>query len=160
MKCKTNRCRTSVFDELERGFGQLVRGLPMSSEHIGTDDPRLSVFEFDDRYVVECDLPGVSVEHVSLQMEENVLSISGERQQIAAAEHSRTLLNERASSKFSRRIQLGRPVDRSAIDAELINGVLTVRVPKRAEVLPKKIAIKSAPRPATSQPSGSDVTGG
>jgi HSP20 family protein len=139
-----------VFDELERGFERLVRGLPVSAEHVSSDDPRMTVLEFENRYVVECDLPGVSVDEASLQLEDNVLVISGQRPAITAAENSKVLFNERASAKFSRRIQMTRPVDQSAVDAELINGVLRVTVPKRAEVLPQKIAIKSGAQSSSS----------
>lgn len=141
MRCTTNRCRTNVFDELDRGLNQLVRGV-MANDTAGSDDPRLSLMACDNRYVIECDLPGVSIDDVSLQIEDNLLTISGKRTAPAGDENVRILFNERPGLEFSRRVRLARDVDASAVDAELKNGVLRITIPKRAEVLPRRIEIK------------------
>ena len=141
MRCTTNRCRTNVFDELDRGLNQLMRGV-LANDGSSSDDPRLSLMAFDNRYVVECDLPGVAIDNVSLQIEDNVLTISGKRTAPASDENVRVLFNERPGLEFTRRVQLARDVDQSAVDAELTNGVLRITIPKRAEVLPRKIEIK------------------
>lgn len=141
MRCTTRRCRTNVFDELDRGLSQLMRGV-VASDVASSDDPRLSLIAFDNRYVVECDLPGVAIENVSLQIEDNVLTISGRRTAITSDEKSKVLFNERPGLEFTRRVQLARDVDQSAVDAELTNGVLRITIPKRLEVLPRKIEIK------------------
>jgi HSP20 family protein len=97
---------------------------------------------FDNRYVVECDLPGVTIDNVTLQIEDSVLTISGKRTIAATDENVKVLFNERSADEFSRRIQLARDVDQSAVDAELINGILRITIPKRTEVLPRRIEIK------------------
>lgn len=144
MRCTTNRCRTNVFDELERGLQQLVRGVP--GEVQGSDDPRLTVLELNDHYVVECDLPGTESENISLQFEDSILTISGKRQSVSASEEAKVLFSERAGAEFTRKIRLAKDVDQSAIDAELTNGVLRITIPKRSEVLPQKISIRTAPQ--------------
>lgn len=145
MRCTTNRCRTNVSDELNRGLNQLMRGV-LANDPVSSDDPRLSLLAFDNRYVVECDLPGVAIDNVTLQIEDGVLTISGRRTAAASDANVRVLFNERPALEFTRRIQLARDVDQSAVDAELTNGVLRITIPKRSEVLPRKIEIK---RPQT-----------
>lgn len=143
MRCTTNRCRPNILLDLNRGMNQLMQGV-LAQDVTGSDDPRLSLVELDNRYVVECDLPGVSVEAVSLQVEDNVLTISGNRAVATADDNVRILFNERPVSEFARRIQLAHDVDASAVDAELSNGVLRITIPKRAELQPRKIEIRRA----------------
>ncbi len=147
MKCRNERCRPSVFGELERGIQSLMREA-RSADRVSSDSPYVSVLEFDNRYVVECDLPGVGADDIELQVEENVLTIRGERRPVAAAEKSTVLHNERTPFSFARQVKFARQIDPSAIDAELVNGVLRITTPKRAEVLPQKITVKgSSPTP-------------
>jgi HSP20 family protein len=141
MRNSTNRCSTNVFQELDRGFNQLMRGVVANS--VGSsDDPRLSLMAFDTHYVVECDLPGVAIENIRLQVEDSVLTISGTRTAAADEDGVKVLFNERPGLEFARRIQLARDVDQSAVDAELENGVLRITIQKRSEVQPRKIEIK------------------
>jgi HSP20 family protein len=141
MRYTTNRCATNVLEELDRGLNHLMQGVP-AIDSLASDDPRLSMLAFDNRYVIECDLPGVTIENVTLQIEDNVLTISGKRTVAASEDNVKVLFNERSASEFSRRIQLARDVDQSAVDAELQNGVLRITIPKRSEVLPRRIEIK------------------
>lgn len=145
MRCKTNRCRTNVLEELDRGINQLMHGFT-AGESARSDEPRLSIVEFDNRYVIECDLPGVSQDNVSLQIEDQVLTISGQRSAAAVEEKAKVLFSERQGSKFGRRISLPRDIDASAVDAELNSGVLRVTINKRSELMPRRIEIR---RPTT-----------
>lgn len=144
MRSTTNRCRTNVFQELDHGLSQLIRGVVANT--VGSsDDPRLSLMAFDTHYVVECDLPGVAIENIKLQIEDSVLTISGTRTAAADEDGVKVLFNERPGLEFARRIQLAPDVDQSAVDAELENGVLRITIQKRTEVLPRKIEIKRRP---------------
>ena len=98
--------------------------------------------ELEDRYAIECDLPGIALEDISLSVEEHVLTISGQRRNADLPEAAKVLLNERRSRVYSRSIQLPQNADARRVDAELANGVLVVTVQKRTEVLPKKIQIR------------------
>jgi HSP20 family protein len=122
-----------------------MRGV-LANDAVSSDDPRLSLMAFDNRYVIECDLPGVAIDNVTLQIEDNVLTISGKRTVPVTDENVKVLFNERPGLEFARRIQLARDVDQSAVDAELTNGVLRITIPKRSEVLPRKIEIKRQQR--------------
>ena len=98
MRCRTNRCRTNFREELDRGINQLMHGLS-AGESVRSDDPRLSIAEFDNRYMIECDLTGVSQDNVSLQIEDRVLTISGQRNTVAIDENAKILFNERRGGK-------------------------------------------------------------
>ena len=141
MRCRNNRCRTTVLEELDRGFSQLRNAFP-ATENDRSEDPRLSIAELDNRYVVECDLPGVAQENVSLQIEDSVLTIRGERTAAAVGENAKVLFNERPGVRFARQIPLGKDVDQTAVDAELNNGVLRITIPKRTDLMPRKIEIR------------------
>lgn len=141
MKCSTNRCRTNVFEELDRGLNQLVHGT-MNRNVTSSEYPRLSLLEFENRYLVECDMPGVSLENVALQIEDGVLTISGKRTAANDDQNVKVLFSECPAAEFSRQVNLARDVDQAAIEAELTNGVLRITLPKRIEVLPRKIEIK------------------
>lgn len=145
MKCSTNRCRSNVFEDLDRGLSHLFHEV-MRPDAVASEDPRISVYECSGRYVVECDVPGISLDDITVQLEENVLSISGTRESASRAENDnlKVIMNERSSAKFLRHIRLARDVDRTSVDAALRNGVLTIVVPMRPEVLPRKIEIKRA----------------
>ncbi len=143
MKCSTNRCRPNVFEEIDRGLNQLMRGV-LASDSVASNDPRMTVFEFDDRYVFECDLPGVALDAISLEIEDKVLSISGTRAGVTSAENAKIVLDERSNAEFSRKIRLSRDVDQSSVDAELKDGVLKISISKRSESQPRKVEIKLA----------------
>ncbi len=143
MRCKTNRCRTNVLEELDRGINQLMQGFS-AGDSVRPEDVRLSLTEHETRYVIECDLPGVAQENVSLQIEDSVLTISGQRNASAAEENARVLFNERPGVKFSRHIPLAKDADQTSVDAELNNGVLRITINKRTELMPRKIEIRRA----------------
>lgn len=142
MNCTKEQCRPrNVFEELDRGFNALVRGVLSPDASISGSLP-LTFVELEDRYAIECDLPGIALEDISLSVEEHVLTISGQRRKADLPEAAKVLLNERRSSVYSRSIQLPQNADAGRVDAELANGVLVVTVQKRTEVLPKKIQIR------------------
>ena len=142
MTSSKETCRPrSVFEELDRGLNQFVRGV-VSDVKSAANAPRLTLFEMEDRYKVECDLPGVALENVELSVEDYVLTISGQRKNTEADESVKVLLNERPDGEFSRKIRLAKNADVTTVDAELSNGLLIVTIMKRPEVLPKKIQIR------------------
>ncbi len=142
MNCSTNnRCSANVFEEIDRGLNQMMRG-SAGHELTPSDNPRLSLCEFDNRYVVECDVPGIPIENVSLQLEDHILTISGKRTIPSGEGKSRVLFNERSVCEFTRRLQLPRDIDHNAVDAEMLAGVLRITVSKRAEVLPRRIEVR------------------
>ncbi|HEX7084457.1 MAG TPA: Hsp20/alpha crystallin family protein [Gaiellaceae bacterium] len=100
--------------------------------------PPVDVHETDDEYVVHVDLPGVKSEDVNVEVNENVLTISGSR---VPAETGQPQLVERPYGSFARTLTLPKGVDADSIEASYHDGVLDLRIPKPAEQKPKKIAI-------------------
>ncbi len=142
MSCAKEQCRPrNVFEELDRGLNQFVRAV-LSSETKSSSSPPVTLLELEDHYRVACDLPGVELEQMTVSVEDSVLSIRGARHASELPESAKLIVNERPSKEFSRSIRLAQNADVSHVDAELKNGVLTVTIPKRSEVLPKKIQIR------------------
>jgi HSP20 family protein len=94
--------------------------------------------EEEDAYVVRAELPGVPPEHVNIELEGNELSVSGELK-----EEQRGKVLSRRTGKFSYRTSLPGTADSDNIDADLTNGILTVRIPKTEEGKRRKIEIGS-----------------
>ena len=142
MNCTKERCRpVNVFEELDRGLNQFVRGV-LSAETQASGSPPVTLFEMADRYRMECDMPGVALEDISVSVENYVLTISGRRKTKELQQAAKVVLNERTVCEFCRSIQLAKNADVKTVDAELSNGVLVVTIMKRAEVLPQKIQIR------------------
>lgn len=102
--------------------------------------PLLDVRETDDEYLVMVDLPGVKSEDVSIEFNDQVLTISGSRIPVETGESQ---LVERPYGSFVRNLTLPKGVDSDRIEADYHDGVLELHIPKPAESKPKKIAISS-----------------
>jgi HSP20 family protein len=103
--------------------------------------PAMDVVETEDDFVLRADLPGLSENDVKIELEDNVLTISGERK----AEHEERKEGyyrvERSSGAFTRSLTLPEGVDPERVRANFDRGVLEVRVPKPAQGKPRKVAI-------------------
>lgn len=98
--------------------------------------PPVDYGEDDEKYMLSLEMPGVAKDDVEINIENNILKISGEKKR---TDHHRT---ERLYGKFTRSFTLPDSVDRDAISAEFKDGILSLSVPKRPEVKPKNIPIK------------------
>ena len=103
--------------------------------------PAMDLVETEDAFVLRADLPGLSEQDVNIELEDNVLTVSGERK----AEHEERKEGyyrvERASGSFSRSLTLPEGVDPEAVSANFERGVLEVRVPKPEQRKPRRVAI-------------------
>ena len=102
--------------------------------------PLLDVRETEDEYLVMVDLPGVKSEDVTVEYNDQVLTISGSR---VPVETGQSQLVERPYGSFVRSLTLPKGVDSDQIKADYHDGVLELHIPKPAEIKPKKIAISS-----------------
>lgn len=103
--------------------------------------PALDVWESDGEIVLAVDLPGIREEDVSLEVDDGVLTISGERSRTIDEKSDRYYRFERRFGQFSRSVTLPQGIDASAVKAEFNAGVLEVRVPKPEERRPTRIQI-------------------
>jgi HSP20 family protein len=103
--------------------------------------PAMDLVETESDFVLRADLPGLSEGDVNIELEDNVLTISGER----TAEHEERKEGyyrvERSSGAFRRTLTLPEGVDAGAVKARFDRGVLEVRVPKPEQRKPRKVAI-------------------
>jgi HSP20 family protein len=103
--------------------------------------PAMDLVETEDTYVLRADLPGVSEDDVSIEVENNVLTVSGERKTEHEAKDEGYYRVERAFGAFSRSLTLPDGVDAEAVAASFDKGVLEVRIPKPEQTKPKRVSI-------------------
>ena len=102
----------------------------------------VDIREDGDRLVVEAEMPGFKKEDVDITLENQTLTISGERREEKKDQkEAGYLLNERRYSRFLRSFTLPPTVDEKSVQAKLENGVLTVTLNKREETKPRKITV-------------------
>jgi HSP20 family protein len=103
--------------------------------------PAVDIYETDNELVVKADLPDMQVTDIGVRVENNTLTIRGERKFSSEVHEDNYLRVERAYGTFTRSFSLPNSVNSEAIHAEYHNGVLSVRMPKREESKPKQIKI-------------------
>ena len=124
------------FDTVFRRLGTTGGGRPMA----------LDAYRRGEDVWVHVDLPGVAGDSLDINVERNVLTISAERNS-HPAEGDRTYLSERAQGTFRRQVHLGEGLDADGIDADLTDGVLTLRIPVAERAKPRKISINTGAAP-------------
>ena len=103
--------------------------------------PAVDIYETENELVVKADLPDVNEKDLDVRIENNTLTIRGERKFEKKVSEESYLRVERTYGSFSRSFSLPNTVNSEAIKAEYKNGVLTVELPKRAESKPKQIKV-------------------
>jgi HSP20 family protein len=105
--------------------------------------PVVDIFEEKDAILLKAELPGVKLEDITIHVENNLLTLSGERKFEREEKREGYHRVESSYGKFTRSFALPTTVDADAIDASLDAGVLTLRLPKKAELQPRKIEVKA-----------------
>jgi len=128
--------------QLQGEMGRLFNGL-LDSQSRSSQAwvPALDVWETDSELVYAFDLPGIEEDRISVELEDNVLTVSGERDRAEKTEGDRFYRYERRFGQFSRSVTLPQGVNEDEIKADYEAGVLEVRVPKPEEQKPKRIRI-------------------
>ena len=121
-----------------RLMDELMRSAGNGGSRVTGFTPPVDVHETEEEYLVKVDLPGVKADDVNVEVNENVLSISGSR---VATETGQAQLVERPYGSFVRTLTLPQGVDSDSIEAGCQEGVLELRIPKPPEQKPKRIAI-------------------
>ena len=103
--------------------------------------PSFDVKETPDAYQFKADLPGILEAELEISLEGNRLTVAGKREEEPLKDGERIHLFERSHGTFSRTFTLPEDVEGEKVVAELRNGVLTLMVPKRPEVRPRKINV-------------------
>lgn len=134
----TDLFRPFFDDMLGSGWGGRLAGADLLRT------PNADVMETKDEIQVLTELPGMRPEDVEVSLEDNVLTISGEKTQERREEdrESRWHLSERRYGRFSRSFVLPREVEQDRIEARFENGVLHVSIPKSERVKPRRIEVQ------------------
>ncbi len=103
--------------------------------------PAVDIYETENELVLKADLPAINEKDLDIRVENNMLTIHGERKFESEVKEDNYLRIERTYGSFSRSLGLPNTVNTEAIKAEYKNGVLTVEMPKRAESKPKHVKI-------------------
>src|SRR5947207_10961518 len=103
--------------------------------------PEMDLVESDDHYVLKADLPGMKQDDVSIEFNDGILAIAGERKAEYERKEKGYFRLERSFGKFSRSLTLPDGVDPDAITASFHDGVLEVHIPKPEERKPRRIAV-------------------
>lgn len=106
--------------------------------------PPVDILEDAQGITLYADLPGVNVEGLDVHVEgDNTLLVSG-TSNLALPQGAQPVYAEQRSLAFRRRFSLGGDLDPAGIDARLVNGVLTVRIPKKPAAQPRRIEVRTA----------------
>lgn len=103
--------------------------------------PAVEMVETDNEILVTAELPGVSKDQVEVQLEDNVLTLRGEKQEEREQKEKETYLYERTYGSFRRSFTLPAKVDEGKVKAEFADGVLKIHLPKLEKTNGKKIEI-------------------
>jgi HSP20 family protein len=132
-------------NEMGRWMNQLAGGVgtPAGNGQSSTWLPAVDVWETDTELVLSFDLPGIEEDKIAVELDDNVLTVTGERERTHEHSNDRFYRFERRFGQFSRSVTLPAGVEEDEIKADYKDGVLEVRVPKPEEQKPKRIRIGS-----------------
>ena len=125
----------------DRELGRWLNGLEDTGEAMSATYP-VDIHEDDTHYTIEAELPGFTRDQVSINLENNVLTIEAQRQPTEKKEGGQTHVNERRYTQVTRSFRVPRSVDENNVEAKLADGVLHLTLHKKEEVRPRKIEVK------------------
>ena len=134
------RGATNLQEQINRMFGEGV-GHAGEESNLTAWAPAVDIYETANELVVKADLPDVDPQNLDIRVENNILTIRGERKFESKVNENNYLRVERAYGSFSRSFSLANSVKSDAIKADYQNGVLTLSLPKREEAKPKQIKV-------------------
>jgi len=103
--------------------------------------PAMDLVETGEHFVLKADLPGITENDVNIEVENNILTVSGERKTEHEEKHEGYYRLERATGAFARSLTLPEGIDAEAVSATFDNGVLEMRIPKPIQAQPRKVQI-------------------
>ena len=135
------------FWNLDRRIGAAMNAAARSGDSedtYGSWAPAVDIFEKGDDLVIRAELPGVARDAIEINVENNTLTLTGERKQDVEVEDGKSYRSERVYGVFSRSFRLPTTVDAGRISATHKDGVLEIVLPKMEQAKPKRIEIAAA----------------
>jgi HSP20 family protein len=137
------RGAATLQDQVSRLFNEVLERSGEESS-LTAWAPAVDIYETEHELVVKADLPEVDSKDLDIRVENNILTIRGERKFEKNVNQENYLRVERAYGSFARSFTLANTVNSDAIKADYQNGVLTLTIPKKEEAKPKQIKINVA----------------
>jgi len=135
--------RWDPFSEIARLQDEMSRHWMGEERRAAGFTPAVDIYEDKDAIFVKAELPGVKPDEVNIHVENNILTVSGERKLEKAEDKDGYHRVERLYGNFTRSFALPNNVASDQVEADMTDGVLSVKIPKKAEAQPKKIAVKA-----------------
>ena len=136
--------RWDPFNELLNVRRRFADAMPQEGRGSAAWAPPVDVLEQGDDLVIRAEIPGVNRDEIEINVENNVLTIRGERKREQDFSDKNAYRLERNYGSFSRSFTLPRTVNAAGIGAKYVDGVLELSLPKAEEAKPKKIRIQAA----------------
>jgi len=133
--------RWDPFEEMNRLHDHFFSGRGLTTQPFKV---AVDIREDEDAFLVEAEVPGLAAEDVKVDVEKNVLTICGERKVEKEEDEGKYNRIERRFGSFSRSFTLPETVDADSISADLRDGVLALRLPKKEAPSPRNISVKAS----------------
>ena len=130
-----------VFDKmLETNFPEVIDQVGVTP-YSNSAYPKVNVYEYDDKVGIVAEIPGLSKKQIKVDVEDNILTISGDKHSVWDDAKAKVLRRELKQSSFMRSFTLGELLDGDDISANFKDGVLSIEIPKVEPAKPKKHSI-------------------
>jgi len=131
-----------MFDTMvETQFPDVVKQVGVKT-YQGSAYPKVNVYEYDDKVGIVAEIPGLDKKQLDVEVEEGILTISGDKHGICEEDGATVLRRELKASSFKRSFELGELLDGDNISANFKDGVLSINVPKIEPEKPKRHTVK------------------
>ncbi len=132
----------TAFENMRREMNNWLERSGRTCRRRARSFPVLNIWEDKDKLYVEAELPGFSMDDLEIFIENNLLTIKGERK-APELEDVTWHRRECGYGSFSRTFELPDDVDAEKVEASLRNGILLIELPRREEVKPRRIEVKA-----------------
>jgi HSP20 family protein len=131
-----------MFDQMvESQFPEMTKSVGVKP-YAGSAYPKVNVYEYEDKIGIVAEIPGLNKKQLNVDVEEGVLTISGDKHSALDDEGAKVLRRELKQSSFKRSFELGELLDGENVSANFKDGILSVSIPKVEPEKPKKHAVK------------------
>ena len=131
-----------MFDHmLDTQFPDVVKQVGVKP-YSNTAYPKVNVYEYDDKVGIVAEIPGLDKKQLNVDVEEGILTISGDKHSAFESDGAKILRKELKESSFKRSFELGELLDGDSIKANFKDGVLSIEIPKTAPEKPKRHSVK------------------
>ena len=141
--------RDSFLTPFDKMFDQMVESqYPDVVRQVGikpygnTAYPKVNVYEYDDKVGIVAEIPGLDKKQLNVEVEDGILTISGDKHSAFESEGAKILRKELKESSFKRQFELGELLDGDNISANFKDGILSISVPKTEPEKSKKKFVK------------------